>query len=295
MKSKLFAATLIAAFAMLFLSGISRAQTCTSDTTVEKTCMETCIKYTKTTFAACMKQCMAGVPGATRFYGVQGPYARCGKNMAYVPAGNFVMGCMPGDKDCYADETPAKVVEITNGFCMDKFEVSQADFARVMHRNPSPVYGSCCLDCAVSGVTWNDAEAYCKRTGGRLPSEAEWEMAARGGIQTLYFWGDLDSKNFAWYDVNSLGRPHFTGYRLPNGYGLYDMSGNVEEWVADCYDPNFYSFMPRNNPVNLTKNCPFRSIRGGSWLSPLTGMRLSDRSWNVPSVTSSDVGFRCVK
>ena len=255
-------------------------------------CLDYCGHYGGKNFKACMKTCGMGVEDFMGTRSVDGKY--CPKNMSYIPAGSFIMGCTDGDKNCYGDELPARLVQITKGFCMDRFEVTQESYYRVMERNPSRSLW-CGSNCPVDSVTWADAHNYCKKIGKRLPTESEWEYAAKAGTTTKFYWGGLKSDAFAWYDENSFGRSHSIGKKLPNAYALNDMAGNVAEWVKDCYDANWYGQIPGKNPIDKNRKCMARTVRGGSWRFPITGLRVSDRTPRDPAFGYLDTGFRCAQ
>ena len=212
--------------------------------------------------------------------------------MVYIPAGSFTMGCSPGDDKCEDDEKPAMNVTISKGFYMDATEVTQGDYERVMGKNPSH-FKDCGADCPVEQVSWNDAKSYCEKVGKRLPTEAEWEYAARSGTTTKYYWGNSMDGAYAWYDGNSGNKTHAVGQKKPNGFGLYDMAGNVWEWVSDCYDSDWYSKMHSRDPVNTCTGSGNRVLRGGSWYSNAGVTRVSDRNGHLPTNSYYDLGFRC--
>ena len=228
--------------------------------------------------------------------------------MVQIPAGSFTMGCSSGDSECQDDEKPAKKVTLTKGFYMDATEVTQGEYERVMGKNPS-YFSSCGADCPVEQVSWNDAKAYCEKVGKRLPTEAEWEYAARGGSTTTYYWGNRMDGSYAWYGDNSKvnysipsgcswcnGRgTHPVGKKKANAFGLYDMSGNVWEWVADCYNSDWYTKMPATNPVNTCTGSGDRVLRGGSWIHLARDSRVSFRYWNYPVNWNYVIGFRCAQ
>lgn len=259
---------------------------------IENSCLDVCYG-TGTKFKECMKLCRKGVVDFNG--GIYVSSSKCPGDMEYIPSGSFVIGCSEEDKKCYEDETPARVVEISKGFCMDRNEVSQDQYKHVTGKSPSFFYW-CGGKCPVESVSWSSADSYCRRVGKRLPTEAEWEYAARGGETARYFWAQRNLKAFAWFEENSFGRPHFSGKKLPNAYGLNDMAGNVLEWVQDCYDPNWYSLMPdTKHTLNNAANCQFRTLRGGSWNYPSTGVRVSDRTGRAAERAIGDAGFRCAR
>jgi len=197
---------------------------------------------------------------------------RDGLKYMWIPPGTFMMGCSPGDNQCYADEEPAHEVTISRAFWLGQTDVTQAAFQRVMNSNPSAFKGD---NLPVEQVTWDEAQGYCQKIGGRLPTEAEWEYAARAGSPAARY-GNLD--DIAWYSGNSGGKTHEVGQKQANAFGLFDMLGNVWQWTADWYDAGH----------------TMRALRGGSWLYNPRGVRVSYRSRLGPGYRFSDIGFRCV-
>jgi formylglycine-generating enzyme required for sulfatase activity len=170
--------------------------------------------------------------------------------------------------------------------------VTQAAYEKAMRENPSKFKGP---RHPVESVTWDQAREYCAAVGGRLPTEAEWEYAARAG-STGARYGDLDA--IAWYDGNSDNETHPVKQKQPNSWGLYDMLGNVWEWVTDWYEENYYQGLPSpaidpKGPASGT----YRVLRGGSWGTYPGFVRASVRGRVVPGVRFNYVGagFRCAR
>jgi formylglycine-generating enzyme required for sulfatase activity len=197
-----------------------------------------------------------------------------------------MMGCSPGDSECAPQETPHQVT-ITRTFWIGQTEVTQEAFRRVTATNPSAFNGD---RLPVDSVNWSDAQAYCKAVGMRLPTEAEWEYAARAGNPSVRY-GDL---NFvSWYNANSDGKTHPVGQKRPNDFGLYDMLGNVFEWASDWYSPSYYASSPASDPQGPAEG-RYRVLRGGSRQHNAMNSRASHRGWYVPGVSNlSTSGVRC--
>ena len=216
-----------------------------------------------------------------------------GAKMRLIPAGEFQMG----SNDGRSNEKPVHTVYL-DAFYMDKYEVTVGQYKKFIqatgHRalpywvsKYSPTDNH-----PVVGVSWDDAQAYCKWAGKRLPTEAEWEKAARGGlVGKKYPWGDSIDSSKANYNRN-VGSTTPVGKYAPNGYGLYDMAGNVWEWCSDWYDNNYYSSSPRNNPPGAASG-QFRVVRGGSWSGLDYLMRAAIRYSDDPYFMFINIGFRC--
>ena len=218
--------------------------------------------------------------------------------MVYVAGGTFTMGCTneQGD-DCWGVEKPAHSVTLS-GFYMGKYEVTQAQWKAVMGSNPSHNKGD---NLPVENVSWDDVQAFIRKlnqlTGKRyrLPTEAEWEYAARGGNQSrgYKYAGGNNIDEVAWYDGNSGERTHPVGKKRPNELGLYDMSGNVWEWCSDWYDEDYYGNSPQNNPQGPASGS-YRVLRGGSWSDYAIYCRSAYRYGYTPDSRSGSIGFRLV-
>lgn len=202
--------------------------------------------------------------------------------MVLIPDGEFVMG-MEGA----SNKTPHKVK--LDAFYLDKTEVTQKEFEKIRGYNPSKFIGP---DLPVEQVTWNEANAYCFKTGKRLPTEAEWEKAARAGTGGPYSWGDGEPGPFAWFADNADKQTHPAGQKKPNPYGLHDMAGNVWEWVGDWYGKSYYESSPKENPKGPDKG-EEKTLRGGSWYSGTKHLSSATRYWSTPATRNSNFGFRC--
>jgi formylglycine-generating enzyme required for sulfatase activity len=205
-----------------------------------------------------------------------------------IPPGKFMMGCSPGDGDCDDAEKVRHEVTISNGFWIGQTEVTQEAYQHVVGSNPSTIKGA---KLPVETVSWAEADAYCHATGGRLPTEAEWEYASRGGdTSTRYGFPDA----VAWYGGfrDPQAATHEVGQKLANGFGLYDTLGNVAEWVADWYAR--YPSDPVVDPRGPTSGQE-RVVRGGSFLTNVIYIRVSHRSGYMPETRDAVIGFRCAR
>ena len=184
-------------------------------------------------------------------------------------------------------EILAHKVELTGGFWLGKTEVTQAAWIRAMSNNPSRFRGD---HQPVENVTWQEATNFCTGIGGRLPTEAEWEYAARAN-STGQRYGTLDQ--IAWYVGNNQGQTQDVKSKAPNAWGLYDMLGNVWEWVADWESDIYYSKSPTRDPRGPS-SCLGRVLRGGSWgdIDP-ANIRVSRRNASNVDSRLDLVGFRC--
>jgi formylglycine-generating enzyme required for sulfatase activity len=240
---------------------------------------------------------------------------KSGVQMVLIPGGTFRMGSPRGP----ADETPVHTVTV-DSFWMDRTEVTQEEFARLEMSDPSHFKNP---RNPVEQINWPQAVLFCNRrseaeglepcykgsaaecdfsaSGYRLPTEAEWEYACRAGTVTPYFFG-VDARRlgeYAWFADNSGKRTHPVAQKKPNPWGLFDMYGNVAEWVNDSYDPSYYRASPAKNPTGPAKGKLY-VLRGGAWNSPASQARSAVRMAENPGFTDTclardAIGFRCVR
>lgn len=228
-----------------------------------------------------------------------------GMTLLYVPAGEFTMGAASSDTQAALDETPQHTVyldaywidqtEVTNAMYAKCVAAGKCEMSRVDSRTHSNYYSNAAFDnYPAINVSWADATTYCQWAGHRLPTEAEWEKAARGNDGRIYPWGnetpDASRLNFN----NNIGDTTEVG-KYSSGaspYGALDMAGNVWEWVQDFYSDNYYSSSPARNPENTTIGS-LRLARGGSWYREASDVRVSKRGSLDPSYFVDNVGFRC--
>jgi formylglycine-generating enzyme required for sulfatase activity len=192
-----------------------------------------------------------------------------------IPAGHFLMGSASlynqdshSEKPRHNNEKPQHPVHIRR-FSMGKYVVTQEQWLALMGHNPSRNKGGLL---PVENISWDDAQLFVKKlsqkTGKnyRLPSEAEWEYAAKGGTTSDYYWGDDEklASDYAWYSSNSGGKIQAVGLKKPNPFGLYDMVGNVYQWTQDCWNVEYVS-APDDGSAWETGECSLRVLRGGSW------------------------------
>ena len=242
--------------------------------------------------------------------------------MIFVQGGTFQMGSKDGD----SVEKPVHSVTVSD-FYIGKYEVKVSEFKQFIYATGyrtdaekvgySYVYdgsrkkkNGVTWKCDMKGnirptsennhpvihVSWNDANIYCRWAGGRLPTEAEWEYAARGGNKSkgYKYSGSNNIKDVAWYEGNSSRKTHLVGTKQANEIGIYDMSGNVWEWCNDWFDKNYYSKGYSRNPRGAYSGS-YRVLRGGNWRSYIGGCRVADRGKGAPDSSLNSPGFRLVK
>lgn len=219
--------------------------------------------------------------------------------LVLIPGGEFLMG-----SDSEGDHFPAHNVYV-DSFYMDRYEVTNGQYLAFCqatdHRLPE-LWAMSGFRCGpdypnhpVIGVNWYDAGLYAEWRGKRLPTEAEWEYAARGGLIGMKFPnGDSLRPSDGNYNQSAKGGPVAVGSYPANGFGLHDMQGNVVEWVSDFYDPAYYSSSPSTNPQGPEYG-KLRVIRGGGWHSGATCNRVYYRNALPPNWVDFNVGFRCAK
>lgn len=262
------------------------------------------------------KACGACLASASGFLAKKPLSARneLAKDMVLLPAGNYEIGSPENTGD--PDEHPRHQIRL-DAYYIDKYEVTAKDYmefaqntgghypewaqpkgdfnidtGRDPYYKPLAAVLKLCAACPVVGVEHKDAEAYCRHKNKRLPTEAEWETAARGGESGdfSFDYSSATAGDYYWNKDNSAQKPNPVGSKLPNKYGLYDMHGNVCEWVSDFYDRTYYAGSPGSNPKGPPSGTK-RVIRGGSWALDANSMRSGNRA-GAGSATD-DIGFRC--
>jgi len=216
-----------------------------------------------------------------------------------IPAGEFRMGSDRGD----SDEQPVHRVSISRDFLLGKYPVTNAQYRRFLEEAGRSVrepkyWGDRRFnrpDQPVVGVSWDEAGVFCEWAGARLPTEAEWEYACRGGTQTEFSFGDDDTNlgEYGWFAKNSSGQTQPVGAKKPNPWGLFDMHGNVYEWCQDWFDGKYYGQSPPVDPQG-PEQASDRVIRGGSWWSPARSCRAAGRDGCEPRGRWRGLGFRVV-
>ncbi len=225
----------------------------------------------------------------------------------WCPAGSFAMGRAPAETDSSPNEDPQHTVTFAQGFWISKYEITQAQWEAVMGNNPSDFSGGPLANRGnrpVENISWSDTQAFLTALNAarpginyRLPSEAEWEYACRAGSTTRFFWDDDPNLaamgDYAWYHANSNNETHDAGGKQPNAWGIYDMCGNVWEWVQDCGHYG-YAGAPADGTAWETGDCANHMVRGGSFYNG-EGCRSAFRGVMASESRFGDYGFRIVK
>jgi formylglycine-generating enzyme required for sulfatase activity len=228
-----------------------------------------------------------------------------GMVLVYVPAGEFKMGSVESEPCAHLDELPQHAVYL-DGFWIDQTEVSNAQYQQCVEAGlcspPVCDWGEPTYDDATKGdypvtcVNWDEARTYCEWAGGRLPTEAQWEKAARGTDERGYPWGNEFDENRCNSSESGIGETTPVKSYSPEGdspYGAADMAGNAYEWVTDWYDIGYYAASPSQNPTG-PRGGKGRGLRGGNWYGDHCNARTSYRYYDVPHGRSNGIGFRCV-
>ncbi len=237
-----------------------------------------------------------------------------GAPMVYIPAGTFPMGVPKAARDGGVDERPNHDVYV-DAFYMDKYEVTNGRYLQFVtetgHRTPQhpsdPSKGlwkgnmmpESVTDLPVINVDWSDADTYCQWAGKRLPTEAEWEKAAKGPNDWRFPWGDVEP-TMEHANFNQVWRGEATLVQVgiyekgKSPYGVYDVAGNVWEWVADWYDPEYYQKSPERNPQG-PETGTHKSVRSSGWQGETPQVRIFTRIKSLPTDRNHSTGFRCAQ
>ena len=216
--------------------------------------------------------------------------------MVMIPAGSFERRLKE-----FAREQPVHLVNLS-GFLLSRTEVTQGQWQAVMGSNPS-IFKACSADCPVENISWNDAQEFARKLSAktgkayRLPSEAEWEYAARAGNMGHWSFGDDESQlgDYAWFSANSNGKTHPVAQKKPNAFGLYDMHGNAWEWVQDNWHENYQGAPADGSAWVYGGDQLRRVVRGGAWFNYLLDMRSGIRARDVPDGRNHSTGLRIAR
>jgi formylglycine-generating enzyme required for sulfatase activity len=217
--------------------------------------------------------------------------------MVVIPSGSFIMGALDNTTGQLESEGPAHLVHLDR-FAIGRTEVTRAQWRHVMGNDPS-YFKNCGATCPVEQVSWNDAQAFVKKLSSmtghqyKLPSEAQWEYACRAGARH----GSCGSNvvdEVAWYESNSQKTTHPVALKAPNDFGLFDMNGNVAEWVEDCMHDD-YRGAPTDGSAWVDRGCRERVLRGAAWNAPKPFVRAGERFGYEPSMAIFFLGFRVVR
>ena len=230
-------------------------------------------------------------------------------DFVWIEPGTFMMGSPSGERGRFSDEGPLHEVEISRGFWLGKYEVTQGEWEAVMGTTPwsGESYVQEHPSHPAVYISWDDVQAFIERLNAsagealyRLPSEAEWEYACRAGSTTRWSFGDDESQltHYAWYEDNAedVGEDyaHAVGTKRANAWGLYDMHGNVDEWVQDWYDGDYYNSSPRVDPLGPSSGSA-RVFRGGSFGVAAQYVRSAIRYGNSPGLRGGGIGARLLR
>ncbi|MDW7732838.1 MAG: formylglycine-generating enzyme family protein [Methanolobus sp.] len=222
-----------------------------------------------------------------------------GMEFVKIPAGDFAMGSPEDETYSNNDERPQHLVSIQGDYYIGIYEVTQEQWKEIMDTEPFYFKGD---DLPADKISWNDANKFIEKLNQmegtdkyRLPTEAEWEYAARAGTTTAYSFGNDASElvDYGWYDANSEDKTHAVGLKEPNPWGLYDIHGNVAEWVLDEYHTNY--FKAPTDGSEWTGGVDRHVYRGGSWTSNDVNCRSGNRDEISPGSRKENIGFRIVK
>lgn len=256
---------------------------------------------------------LVAVPAVTLAEGLEKEVTgKDGAPMLLIPEGSFPMGVPHGDRDGGRDEYPRHDVFVSN-FYIDKFELTNGrylEFVKATHhripQNPKnatrnlwqgDTIAESLIDRPVINVDWADAQAYCQWAGKRLPTEAEWEKAAKGTADRRFPWGNVEPTNkhlnFNQQWIGEKTLMPVGSYELGKSpFGVYDMAGNVWEWVNDWYDAKYYEKSPAKNPTGPETGTK-RVLRGSGWQNETPTVRIFTRVDSDPTIRNESTGFRC--
>lgn len=224
-----------------------------------------------------------------------------GMDFILIPAGEFMMGSSDYEVGRYVNEGKVREVIIKSPFNLGKHPVTQKQWVAIMGDNPSYFKGD---EMPVENVSWNDVQRFIIKLNDmeetdkyRLPSEAEWEYTCRAGTTTKFYFGDDESKigDYAWYSGNSDSETHPIGQKKPNHWGIYDMYGNVWEWVQDKWHDKYNEVAPSDGSAWRDENNFSHVVRGGSWDNNADGCRSATRYKSFSGDCSYNIGFRLLR
>lgn len=249
-----------------------------------------CLLSLACTAALCVPVCASPAKTYTNSIGME---------FVLIPSGSFMMGANPNFENSDSDEVPQHEVTISKPFYLGTYEVTQAQWFEIMGANPSSFKDR---NRPVEQVSWSRAQEFIRllnekegHTRYRLPTEAEWEYAARAGTSTTFCFGDHAEQlgDNAWYSDNAGRMTHPVGQKKPNPWGLHDMYGNVQEWVQDRYAADYYAQKASREPQGAESGI-YRTARGGSWYNKAQQCRPAERIFYEPGDSYYFLGLRLV-